>query len=189
MPQITIRDARRRLAAAPLGGLFAQHLGDLARHAEDFDDAPLAGLVGRTTLRLARALLATAAESPEAPEALEDTLVLRVQAFARARLGDPDLGPGTIASAHGISLRHLYAVFAGAGLQLEQWLIGERLEAARRELGQPGARRRTIAAVAHRWGFRSHAHFTHRFRDAYGMTPREWRTACEEQRLRGSRGP
>jgi AraC-like DNA-binding protein len=33
----------------------------------------------------------------------------------------------------------------------------------------------TIAAVARRWGFADATHFARRFRDAYGLSPREWR--------------
>ncbi|MCX4767208.1 helix-turn-helix domain-containing protein [Streptomyces sp. NBC_01275] len=39
-----------------------------------------------------------------------------------------------------------------------------------------GARHRglTVAAVAQRWGFTSPSHFSRAFRDAHGMSPREW---------------
>ena len=35
----------------------------------------------------------------------------------------------------------------------------------------------TITAVAHKWGFTDTTLFSRRFREAYGMSPREWRQA------------
>ncbi|HEX6452329.1 MAG TPA: AraC family transcriptional regulator [Trebonia sp.] len=35
-----------------------------------------------------------------------------------------------------------------------------------------------MAAIARRWGFADSTHFSRRFRQAYGMSPREWRHAC-----------
>ncbi|WP_141013611.1 AraC family transcriptional regulator [Nocardioides sambongensis] len=179
----TIRRARPRLSASPVAGVFAQHLRELQRyaaaHGEEIELAPAAAaLLGRTTVTLARALIASAAGCRDAGDALEESLLLRVQSYVRTHLGDPDLDIARIAAVHSVSVRHLFAVFAAAGLRLEQWVIAERLEAARHELGGPAGRHRTIGAVARRWGFRSHAHFTHRFRDTYGMSPREWREAA-----------
>ncbi len=34
-----------------------------------------------------------------------------------------------------------------------------------------------MTAVAHRWGFAGHAHFSRSFRAVYGHSPAEWRQA------------
>jgi AraC-like DNA-binding protein len=95
-------------------------------------------------------------------------------AYARAHLTDADLGPQRMAAAHNVSLRRLYSEFAGAGMHLEQWLITERLELARAQLVSPAGRHRSIAGVARGCGFADPSHFARRFRQAYGLTPREW---------------
>uniref|UniRef100_UPI0035A156A4 AraC family transcriptional regulator n=1 Tax=Streptomyces lunaelactis TaxID=1535768 RepID=UPI0035A156A4 len=42
-----------------------------------------------------------------------------------------------------------------------------------------GTRPLAVAAVAHRWGFLSPAHFSRVFRAAYGLPPRAWRALSE----------
>jgi AraC-like DNA-binding protein len=107
-------------------------------------------------------------------EALEDIVLLRVQAFIRAHLADPDLDPHTIAAANHISVRQLYRTFAQADLHLEQWIITERLAGAHEELARAGAHGVAISTIARRWGFASASHFARRFRLGYGLSPREW---------------
>ncbi|MFE0711386.1 helix-turn-helix domain-containing protein [Streptomyces sp. NPDC058865] len=55
-----------------------------------------------------------------------------------------------------------------------RWIIRRRLEGARGELAVTERAPRTIEAVARSWGFPNPAHFTRRFRMAYGVTPGEW---------------
>jgi AraC-like DNA-binding protein len=97
-----------------------------------------------------------------------------VRTYTSQHLDDPALTPEMLAAAHNVSLRRLYQAFADAGLSLEQWIIGQRLEAARAVLVSPSGLRRSIEATARSCGFQSASHFTRRFRQAYGVTPREW---------------
>lgn len=175
LPPGTIRKARAGIATSPLHAVFLQHLRTLGSQAIHLDVGLSSALLGTATAALARALISSAADEEHiAREAMADTLLMRVQAYVRAHLTDPDLTPDAIAAAHHVSLRHLYQTFADADLRLEQWIIALRLEGARRDLGRPDSRQRTIAAVARRWCFPNPSHFTQRFRAAYGMTPREW---------------
>jgi AraC-like DNA-binding protein len=57
------------------------------------------------------------------------------------------------------------------------WVRTRRLEAAREELARTGAAHRSIAAVAARWGFSNPSHFSRAFRERYGMSPVQWRSA------------
>ncbi|MDX2709753.1 helix-turn-helix domain-containing protein, partial [Streptomyces sp. PA03-6a] len=50
-------------------------------------------------------------------------------------------------------------------------------DACRRDLVRPELAGQTVAAIAHRWGFASHAHFSRTFRAVYGLSPAEWRQA------------
>ncbi|MFK0115338.1 helix-turn-helix domain-containing protein [Streptomyces sp. NPDC090994] len=102
-------------------------------------------------------------------------LLLRIRAFIDRHLADPGMTPQTIAQAHHISLRYLHKLFEGEEATVGRWIQRRRLEACRRDLALHG--NATIAAVAHRWGFASAAHFSRVFRAAYGMSPREWRGA------------
>jgi AraC-like DNA-binding protein len=111
---------------------------------------------------------------------MAETLVTRVQTYVGLHLSEPGLTPDVIARMHNVSLRQLYKSFARAGLSLEQWIIDQRLEAARSELSSPAGRRRPIAATARTWGFQDPSHFSRRFRDAYDMTPRDWQQLAGE---------
>jgi AraC-like DNA-binding protein len=175
LPRGSVEQARARIAASPVHRLFAEHLSTLGRSAVGLDTES-AALTGTATIALARALICsvTGREDRHTREARADTLLLRAQAHVRSHLGDRDLSAAAIASAHHVSVRHLYKTFAAAGLQLEQWIIEQRLEAARHDLQLHGVRHRTIAATARRWGFADPSHFTRRFRERYGVTPSDW---------------
>jgi AraC-like DNA-binding protein len=109
-------------------------------------------------------------------------LLTQIRAYVRQHLRQPDLRPATIATAHNISLRHLYRLCAQAEFGLEQWIISQRLEGAREELALPSSRHRSIAMIARRWGFSDPTHFSHRFRAAFGVSPRDWRQIASETR-------
>ncbi|WP_328876245.1 helix-turn-helix transcriptional regulator [Streptomyces sp. NBC_00287] len=99
----------------------------------------------------------------------------------RAHLAEHDLTAARIARAHHISVRYLYKMLAQSGITLGDWLRANRLEQCRRELGHPQARSMTIEAIAHRWGFTSASHFSRVFKEAYGVSPREWRKLVEQR--------
>lgn len=185
LPMDVIRRAAARLPASPLAGLMTGHVVDLARDADRIAADPGAASVGAVSIDLARALISSAAGSHSGGRAVrQDTLLSQVQEYVRQHLRHPDLGPTTIAEAHNISVRQLYALCARAGVSLEQSIITKRLEGAFHQLAVPGAEHRTIASIAHQWGFRDSAHFARRFKSAYDMTPRERRALGMAQRSR-----
>ncbi|EFC81944.1 helix-turn-helix domain-containing protein [Parafrankia sp. EUN1f] len=182
LPIDVIRRAAVNLRDSPLYGLMTDHVAHLVREAPSLSVDPAAHLLGRGSIELARALLASAAHAePRARDVLDETLLTQIRAYCRRHLVDPDLRPAVIAAAHNISVRHLYKICAQADFSLEQWIIGERLRGAREELRRPEHRHRTIAMVASRWGFSDPTHFTRRFRRLHGVTPREWRRMSAEQ--------
>jgi len=175
LPPDVVRRAAPRLPASPLHDLVRDHLERLAATAPGLAADAGATSLGTATVELVRALLVSAAADDRYAGAVrEETLLTRLLAYARAHLTEADLGPRRMAAAHNISLRRLYQEFATAGLHLEQWLIAERLELARAELVSRTGRHRSVAAVARGCGFADPSHFARRFRQAYGLTPREW---------------
>lgn len=112
-------------------------------------------------------------------DAAHHALLLRIRAFIGRHLADPGLSPESIAAAHRISVRYLHRLFQYDGTTVSRWIQHRRLEECRRELSRPGRLTPAVAAVAHRWGFTSPAHFSRVFRAAYGMSPREWQARNE----------
>ncbi|WP_243438092.1 helix-turn-helix domain-containing protein [Streptomyces sp. FH025] len=112
-------------------------------------------------------------ESPEHPTGVAE-LLSRIRAHIEQNLADPDLSPESIARSQHISVRYLHKLFQQDGMTVGQWVRRRRLDACRRDLGRPSRRQTSVSAVAHRWGFVSHSHFSRAFRDAFGVSPREW---------------
>lgn len=166
--------ALAHLTTSPLAPMFFRHVMEVRRVADRVDGAAAVSL-GTATLALARALLASVSGDDRlGREALEDVLLLRIRAFVLQHLGEPGLNPATIAAANHISVRQLYKTCAAANIRLEQWIISERLARAADDLARVAPVRIPVSEAARRWGFASPSHFARRFRDAYGMSPREW---------------
>jgi AraC-like DNA-binding protein len=175
LPHRTVTRARPGLFESPVQAVMAAHFKTLTKLAPQLAADPAAPELGLATVALARALMSSAAGSDALARAtLHEALLPRIQVFVRQHLRDPHLSPRMIATEHHISVRLLYRILAEAGIQLEQWVIDQRLEGARTELASAAARHRSIAAVAHSWGFVSASHFSRRFGLKYGVTPREW---------------
>ncbi|MBQ9240837.1 MAG: helix-turn-helix domain-containing protein [Duodenibacillus sp.] len=102
-------------------------------------------------------------------------LLLLVQDSMRRNLGDPDLSPARIAAANRLSERSLYELFRQNGLSVMDWLWEARLSRARELLANPNCIRMSAAEVAYACGFKNAAHFSTRFKKAFGMTPVEYR--------------
>ena len=164
------------LVSSPVHDLFRAHLAGLARDAGQVSDSRHAAMLGRATVDLARALVASAGrDEPGANDAWHETQLARVTAYVRQHLTDPDLCAEKIALVHSISVRQLYKLWSGHDASLGHWIMIQRLEGARRDLAATTSSRTTVAAIAARWGFADSAHFSRRFRAAYGLSPREWR--------------
>ncbi|MHA6781206.1 helix-turn-helix domain-containing protein [Pseudonocardia saturnea] len=176
LPVEAVRRASGNLRASPLYDLVRRHVVDVTTNAAQISADPGAAAVGEATMQLARALIASAAglDGP-ARDAHTVSLLTRVLSYVERHLTEPDLTAERIAHRHNVSLRHLYAVCAAGEVRLEQRIIARRLQGARTELATPAGRRRPIAAIARAWGFSNTAHFHRRFRQAYGVTPGEWR--------------
>lgn len=175
LPVEVVRKAASQLRLSPLYGLVHGHLNALNAAADSLGADPAASILGNATTELVRALIVSAAGDETTRRVMAETLLTRVTTYLRQHLTDPDLSADRIAHEHNISTRHLYKLWADSGVSMAQWIIAERLEGARHDLAKSGAKSLTIAAIARRWGFADAAHFSRRFRDAYQLTPREWR--------------
>lgn len=178
-----VRRAAPRLPESPLYLLVRDHIARVTGQAPELAGDVGAAELGRATVELMRALILSAGGGDRAQsEAQHGALAAGIQRYVTANVRDPDLSPRQIAAANGISLRTLYSVFDELGTSLEQSIIGQRLDGARRRLADPGAASLTIAAIAAEWGFTNQSHFSKRFRQAFGTTPREWRDEATGRR-------
>jgi AraC-like DNA-binding protein len=176
LPVDVIRAALPKLRVSPIYDLVQAHL---ARLGDARDLAPdTREMVGRASLQLMRALISSTTDGPRQRETLNGTLHLRITMYIDTNLHDHGLTPDSIAAAHNISTRHLYVLWGRANhdLSLSQWIISRRLKRAAVQLSDVDPATMTIARIAHGCGFTDVSHFSRRFRESYGRTPREWRT-------------
>jgi len=110
----------------------------------------------------------------------------RVEHFIEKHLSEPLLSPAIIAAAAGISVRHLHRIIAGTGCTVAGWIRERRLERCRTDLADPGLRERSITDIAFYWGFSDSAHFSHCFRQEFGVYPREFRGKVSNDSRQGN---
>ena len=121
-------------------------------------------------------------EREAAAERLPAVHLRSIKAYIDAHLGDPGLGPESIARSQFISRRYLHALFEREGVSVSSWVRMRRLERARHDLQDPALAAAPIQAIAHRWGFSSASHFSHAVRAELGCSPRELRAAAARRR-------
>nr|WP_237421687.1 helix-turn-helix domain-containing protein [Gordonia sp. SID5947] len=175
LPHEVMRSAADRLHASPVAAMMVDYISQLTVHAETLTSSVAARSLGEAGIELVRTLVASAYDIDYARGAMAEMLLPRIRSYVKQHLGDPQLGPQSIATAHGISPRHLFKLCAAADFSLEQWIIAERLARARDDLARPELASATVSAVARRWGFANDSHFSRRFRMMYGLSPRAWR--------------
>ncbi|MDH6578218.1 helix-turn-helix domain-containing protein [Kitasatospora sp. MAP5-34] len=181
MPEADIHrfTARELPPDAGVAGMLAPFLTALATAAAGQCSPRVGEQLAGTVGDLLAALITeqTAGSGPADRGSAGGGMALRVRGYVNDHLSDRDLSPRTIAAYHHISVRYLHRLFEGEGTTVTRWIQQRRLEECSRELARRGRVSPTVSSVAQRWGFVNAAHFSRVFRTAYGMSPREWRSA------------
>jgi len=99
----------------------------------------------------------------------------QIRACARSRLRDPALTVAGIAAQLQLSPSTLHRAWAGEACSIAEWIWSQRLDAARRDLCDPGLDARSVSDIAFSWGFNDAAHFSRAFRARFGCSARELR--------------
>lgn len=178
LPMDTVHRAARELRASPLYTMVSDHIAHVTANAAALETSGARSSVGAASVELMHALIVSAAgDAQRTRESLHTSSATRVRAYVRRHLRDPDLSPARVAAANGLSVRALYKLYETLGTSLEQSIIDQRLRGAKADLSLPATQHLPIAAVARSWGFSNPSFFAQRFRWAFGVTPRQWRTA------------
>lgn len=152
----------------------------LLRMAKNFES-----LNGGAALRLAHTTidLVTTLFANELDVGLEGTneprrrLLNQIKNFIEANLDDESLAPPQIAAAHYISVRQLHQLFRTEDMSVSSWIRTRRLEHCRRMLADPVHAGRSVSEIGARWGLPDAPHFSRVFKMAFGMSPRQFRSA------------
>jgi AraC-like DNA-binding protein len=106
----------------------------------------------------------------------------RLMAYLSSNLADSGLSPRTAAAALGMSERMLHALFAGSGTTCRRWIIEQRLIGASAALHEPEWAGSSVSEIAFRLGFSDLSHFSRRFKERFGCSPREFRAQAKSSR-------
>ena len=101
----------------------------------------------------------------------------QIKACVRARLREPGLTVASIAGQLRLAPSTLHRAWAGEPCSVADWIWALRLDAARRDLCDPGLAASSVSRIAFSWGFNDAAHFSRAFRARFGCSPRELRAA------------
>ena len=151
-----------------LGGLFTT----MVRQVEQIPDDPAGPVLGRHLIELL-ALALDRNTDAGAGSAVRTAHLRRAQDFVRRNLSHPDLSPGLVADACGISKRYLHELFANVNATVAQHIREQRLIAARDLLQMPNPG--PLSDVAYRFGFSDQAQFSRLFKAMFGQTPSAYR--------------
>ncbi|MDQ0119944.1 helix-turn-helix domain-containing protein [Pseudarthrobacter sp902506025] len=163
-----------RMGSGGLSGIVGQFIRELSANL-DVLNGPSGSRLATNALDLVSTMLH--AEMDITPDRMKPQalLAVSVREYIEANLADPLMSPASIAAAHFISTRHLHNVFHESGTTVASWIRTQRIEGARRDLRDPLHAGQSVGTVAARWGFLDAAHFSRTFRDAFGVSPTEWR--------------
>jgi AraC-like DNA-binding protein len=168
-----------RLGSRPLpvevgpSALFASYFGAFVEQAPHLTGAA-AEVAVETLLQLALVARGLGTEPVEPTrDALRAGQLEAARQFIARNLPRADLTPARAARAIGISVRQLHHLFEPTGTTFSHTLLAQRLDRARRLLAQwPD---RPVIDIALACGIESQTTFYRAFRDAFGMTPGEYR--------------
>jgi len=97
-----------------------------------------------------------------------------------AHLTNGGLSPGTVANRQQISDSYIRKLFESEGTSFSQYVLGRRLDRARRMLTDSRRADRSIASIAFDAGFSDLSYFNRAFKRHYGATPSDVRDAIDE---------
>jgi AraC-like DNA-binding protein len=131
--------------------------------------------VGGASCAAARAVraVAVAAMEDSAPDPEQHDLRGRIVDHIERRIGDPDLGPQSIAADYGISLRWVHQIFDVDGSSVARHIRRRRLDLVATRL-RSERRVPRIGALAERSGFGSRDQLTRAFKARFGVTIAEY---------------
>jgi AraC-like DNA-binding protein len=161
---------------APLNAMLVRHLQTL------FAEAPALGLSDARAAAGATAALVAAfvGPSPDGRDAIARTAAAASLQAARrtieANLHDPGLGPEFVGRQLGMSRAKLYRLFEPIG-GVGQYIQQRRMARAYQAITDPAQTRERVGEIAARCGFSNASVFSRAFRQAYGVSPTELRSA------------
>lgn len=103
----------------------------------------------------------------------------KIKIYVQTHLCDPNLSIDRLARDLDCTKRTLHRVFAPEGHTISDLIWQMRLEASRRALSNEELAHQSITGIAYACGFSNSAHFSRAFKEAFGLSPREYRMGAQ----------
>jgi len=166
----------------PLARLWSSHLVTAVALAHELTPKA-ATLVAQQSIDLLAHVLDDSHRGRCSPgEAERDALFSAACRVIALEFGNPDLTPGHIARALGVSSRTLARVFARHDETIMRRVFDERVRQTAKLLATPEAAHRSITEIAFGCGFNDLSHFGRAFAGKMQMTPSQFRSDAHAQR-------
>jgi AraC family transcriptional regulator, positive regulator of tynA and feaB len=127
-------------------------------------------------------LLAAAFRNPLDAPALDSRSAgmhfLRIRELVAANLDNPELSVDFVAELLHISKSYLFSIMNAANTTLGRYILERRLDRSREMLSDPALKHRSIGDIAFAVGFQELSHFSRRFSERFGKSPRAFRAAA-----------
>lgn len=175
LPRTDLRNlVMRRLSGRHgLGKLIWSLVSATFDQMEEIRNRPLHDVAEAVARMIRLALLDALGERTRADSraALRD----RMKLYISSHLGDSDLSITKIAQATGCTKRYLHMAFEAESTSISDYIVRLRLERCREDLLSSALAHRSIADIAYSWGFNNSNHFSRRFKQAFGASPKHTR--------------
>ena len=165
--------ARRIAGTSPVGSLVLPFVQRAASIVSDVAPATASQLSETCLLLVTAALGERLGEIAAGGSSARTALIFRAKAMIDSNLHDHALNTEKVAQLVGISPRYLQDLFHAEGTTVSDWIWQRRLDKSRRDLADPLRACDSIAQIALACGFADFGHFSHRYKDAFGTSPRE----------------
>jgi AraC-like DNA-binding protein len=176
--------ARRIEGSSPVGSLVLPFVQRTAAIVHDVAPATATRL-SETCLSLFTAALGERlGQLADGMTSARTALIFRAKAAIESNLHDHGLNTEKVAELVGISPRYLQDLFHAEGTTVSDIIWKRRLEKSRRDLGDPLRGSDSIAQIALACGFADFGHFSRRYKEAFGASPRDDRAMLRSNRSR-----
>ena len=165
--------ARRIAGTSPVGSLVLPFVQRAASIVSDVVPATASQLSETCLLLVTAALGERLGEIAAGGSSARTALIFRAKAMIDSNLYAHALNTEKVAQLVGISPRYLQDLFHAEGTTVSDWIWQRRLDKSRRDLADPLRAGDSIAQIALACGFADFGHFSHRYKDAFGTSPRE----------------
>jgi AraC family transcriptional regulator, positive regulator of tynA and feaB len=111
----------------------------------------------------------------------KSVILSNIRCIIETRLSDEELNTETVAAEVGLSVRYANQVLSCHDTSIARLIQSRRLERCRLALEDPGQAHRKISEIAYGWGFSDMTHFGRRFKQAYGVPPKDYRELAKRR--------